>query len=213
VRCVIVGIARDSKYVTLGEQRQGHVYLPYTQQPRRGMTVLVRSRASTDGVLHGLQELLYRIDPQLQGFFPRTLTDHVDVSLLPVRLAAKLTAVLAALALGLGIVGLYSLVSFLVAERVPEIGVRIALGASSRDVLRLVLGHGLKLAGAGLAIGIPVALLASRLLGSLLYGVSPTDPLVFGAASAGLLAVAAFASFIPARRALRVDPVTALRRQ
>jgi hypothetical protein len=99
--------------------------------------------------------LLYAVDPHLQGFFGRTLTDHVGVSLLPIRVAASMTALVAGLALGLALVGLYSLVSFLVAERTHEMGVRMALGAGPGDVLRLVLGYGIRLAGIGLAIGVP----------------------------------------------------------
>jgi macrolide transport system ATP-binding/permease protein len=212
-RCVVVGVAKDSKYLTLGEERQGHVYLPFTQQPRRGMTVLVRSRAPTDRVLHDLQELFDGIDPHLQGFFGRTLIDHVGVSLLPIRIAASLTTAVAALALGLALVGLYSLVSFLVAERTHEIGLRMALGAGTGDVLGLVLGYGVKLTGVGLAIGVPVAAASTRLLRSLLYGVSPDDPFVFAAVSAVLMVVAAAASYIPARRAMGVDPIAALRNE
>ena len=177
------------------------------------MTVLVRAHAPPARTLHDLQQLLSAVDPHLQGFFGRTLTDHVGVSLLPVRLAATLTTVLAVLALALAVVGLYSLVSFLVAERTHEIGVRMALGAGARDVLELVLGYGVKLAGVGLAIGLPIAIAASRLLGSLLYGVSPTDPLVFVAVSVALMAVATAACYVPARRAMRLDPLQALRNE
>jgi predicted permease len=211
--CIVVGVAKDSKYVTLGEERRGHIYLPFAQQPRRGMTLLVRSRGSSDRLLDELQSLLYAVDPHLQGFFGRTLTDHVGVSLLPIRVAASMTTLVAGLALGLALVGLYSLVSFLVAERTHEMGLRMALGAGSGDVLRLVLGYGIRLAGIGLAIGIPVAAAASRLLGSLLYGVSPTDPLVFVAVSVTLMAVATAACYVPARRAMRLDPLQALRNE
>ena len=160
-----------------------------------------------------VQDVLKAVDPNLRGFFARTLTEHVNVSMLPVRLAAGLATVVGALALGLAIVGLYALVSFLVAERTHEIGLRMALGADARDVLRLVLGYGVRLAGMGLAAGVPVALAASRLLGSLLYGVSPTDPVVFVVMPAIVLAVAMLACYVPARRAMRMDPLTALRRQ
>jgi predicted permease len=211
--CIVVGVAKDSKYVTLGEELRGHVYLPFAQQPRRGMTLLVRSRGPSDRLLNGLQSLLYAVDPHLQGFFGRTLTDHVGVSLLPIRVAASMTTLVAGLALGLALVGLYSLVSFLVAERTHEMGVRMALGAGPGDVLRLVLGYGIRLAGIGLAIGIPIAAAASRLLGSLLYGVSPTDPLVFVAVSVTLMAVATAACYMPARRAMRLDPLQALRNE
>jgi predicted permease len=209
--CIVVGIAKDSKYLTLGEDKRGHVYLPFAQHPRRGMALLVRSADAPDRVAAAMQAAARSADQSLQGFFTRTLEEHVAVSLLPVRLAAGLTTVVAALALGLAIVGLYSLVSFLVAERTHEIGLRVALGARAGDVLRLVVGYGLKLAGAGLAIGIPAALVASRLLGSLLYGVSPTDPLIFSVAAVALLFVSVLACCVPAFRAMRVDPLTALK--
>ncbi len=210
--CIVVGVAKDSKYVTLGEARQGHVYIPFAQHPRRGMALLVRSAEAPDRVAETMQASLRRVDPTVQGFFTRTLEQHVSVSLLPVRIAAGLTTVVAVLALCLAIVGLYSLVSFLVAERTHEIGLRMALGADARDVLRLVVGYGVKLAGAGLLIGIPAALAGSRLLGSLLYGVSATDPLAFAIGASSVLAVCALACFVPARRALRLDPLVALRR-
>jgi ABC-type antimicrobial peptide transport system permease subunit len=137
---------------------------------------------------------------------------QVIVSMLPVRLAARIAAAVAALALGLAILGLYSLVSYLVAERTHEIGLRTALGADSSDVMRLVLGQGVKLAILGLAVGIPTALAASRLLGSLLYSVSATDPVVFAGVSVAVLIVSTAACYVPARRAMRLDPLTALRR-
>jgi ABC-type antimicrobial peptide transport system permease subunit len=212
VPCVIVGVARDSKYLTLGEEGQGHVYLPFAQHPRRGLALLVRSSDPPEQVAATMQRVLAGVDPNVQGFFTRTLQEHVAVSLLPVRLAAGLTSVVAALALGLAIVGLYSLVSFLVAERTHEIGLRMALGADNRDVLRLVFTYGIKLTGAGMAVGIPAALASSRILGSLLYGVSPTDPLVFIFGAGAVLAISALACLVPARRAMRLDPLIALRR-
>ena len=132
--------------------------------------------------------------------------------MLPVLLAARIAAVVAALALGLAILRLYSLVSYLVAERTHEIGLRMALGADSSDVMRLVLGQGVKLAILGLAVGILTALAASRLLGSLLYSVSATDPVVFAGVSVAVLIVSTAACYVPARRAMRLDPLTALRR-
>jgi predicted permease len=213
VPCVIVGVAKDGKYRTLGEQRQGHVYLPFAQQPRRGMAILVRATDPSDRVPSAVQEVLRTLDPNLQGFFTRTLSEHVAVSTLPVRLAAGLTIGVAALALALALVGLYSLVSFLVAERTHEIGLRMALGADAAAVLRLVVGYGVKLALVGLAFGVPTALVSTRLLGGLLYGVSPTDPVVFVAVSFAVLAVATVACCVPGWRAMRLDPLVALRRE
>jgi ABC-type antimicrobial peptide transport system permease subunit len=210
---VIVGVAKDSKYRTLGEQRQGHVYLPFAQQPRRGMAILVRATDPSDRVASAVQDVLRTLDPNLQGFFTRTLSEHVAVSTLPIRLAAGLAIGVAALALALALVGLYSLVSFLVAERTHEIGLRMALGADAAAVMRLVVGYGLKLALVGLAVGVPTALLSTRLLGGLLYGVSPTDPAVFVAVSFAVLAVATAACCVPGWRAMRLDPLVALRRE
>jgi ABC-type antimicrobial peptide transport system permease subunit len=210
---VIVGVAKDSKYRTLGEPRQAHVYLPFSQQPRRGMAILVRAADPPDRIASAVQDVLRGIDPNLQGFFTRTLSEHVAVSTLPVRLAAGLTLGVAALALALALVGLYSLVSFLVAERTHEIGLRMALGADAVAVLRLVVGYGVKLALVGLAVGVPTALVFTRLLGGLLYGVSPTDPVVFAAVSFAVLAIATVACCVPAWRAMRLDPLRALRNE
>ena len=213
VPCLVVGVAKDSKYRTLGEQRQGHVYLPFAQQPRRGMAILVRALDPPDRVASAVQDVLRTVDPNVQGFFTRTLTEHVAVSTLPVRLAAGLTIGVAALALALSLVGLYSLVSFLVAERTHEIGLRRALGADTAAVLRLVAGYGVKVALLGLAVGIPAAIASTRLLQGLLYGVSPTDPLVFVGVSIAILTVATAACCVPARRAMRLDPLQALRNE
>src|SRR5262249_27301553 len=154
----VIGVARNSKYLTLGEENQGHVYLPFAQHPRPGMALLVRSSDLDSRLTNALQETLRSIDPDVQGFFTRTLAEHVAVSLLPVRLAARVAMVVAALAVALAVMGLYSLLSFLVAERTREIGVRMALGADRRAVVRLVVGQGVRVACAGLAVGIPVAL-------------------------------------------------------
>jgi predicted permease len=209
---LVVGVARNSKYLTLGEEPRGHVYLPFEQHANPDVALLVRSVNPLDRTANQVQATLRALDPDVQGFFTRTLTEHVSVSLLPVRLATSLSLVVASLALALASIGLYALVSFVVAERTNEIGLRMALGATAREVMKLVLGYGVKLAALGLAVGLPVALLTSRLLGTLLYGVSPTDPLVFVAAPLVVLSVALVACYVPARRAMRLDPLTALRR-
>jgi predicted permease len=211
----VIGVAKDSKYSTLGEERQNHVFLPFGQHPQSSATLLIRSSiapAGPDGLINTAQKTLQAVDSNLRGFFPRTLIEHVAVSTLPVRLAAGLASSVGALALGLAILGLYALVSFVVAERTHEIGLRMALGADRRHLLRLVLGYGVRLAAMGLAIGVPVALAASRLLASLLYGVGVADPAVFFAVPLIILGVSLAACYVPARRAMRLDPLTALRR-
>jgi putative ABC transport system permease protein len=210
--CLVVGIARDSKYVTIGEERQGHVYLAFAQQPRRGMTILVRASAPGARTIDAVQHVLRALDPNVQGFFARTLADHVAVSTLPLRLAVGVASAMAALALALAGLGLYGLVSFLVAERTHEIGVRMALGATQRQVRALVLGYGMKLAAIGLGVGLPLALAGTRLLRRLLFGVSATDPVVFSSVAVTVVAVALLACHLPARRAMRLDPIAAIRR-
>lgn len=209
--CFVVGVARNAKYVTLGEEQQGHVYLPFAQHPRDGMAVLIRSIDVPSRAIAQVQAVLRTIDPSVQGFFARTLAEHVAVATAPVRLAASLAAAVAALAMALAAVGLYGLVAFLVAERTHEIGLRMALGATAADVFRLVLGYGVKLAAVGVALGIPAAIGTARLAVSLLYGVSPADPTVFLVGSVTVLAVAAIACYVPARRAVSLDPLVALK--
>jgi putative ABC transport system permease protein len=142
----------------------------------------------------------------------KTLTDHMSTTLLPARIAASLLLSFGVLALALASVGVFGLVLNVVAQRTREVGIRIALGATRSDILRLVVGHGLTLALAGIALGLVVTLGLSRFLTSLLYGVSATDPWILVAASIGLASLAAFASYIPARHAMRIDPTDALKR-
>ncbi len=210
--CVVVGVARNSRYLTIGEEGQAHLYRPFAQQPAAGMAVLVRSLERSDRTIARAQDALAAVSPTVQGFFPRTLSEHASVSLVPVRLAAQLSLATAALGAVLATVGLYALISFLVTERTHELGLRMALGATPSSLVRMVVGYGLTLGAIGLAFGIPVALLAGRLLRSLLYGVSPTDPLAFAIVSGMILAMTAIACVGPAIRIVRLDPLVALRR-
>lgn len=210
--CVVIGVARNSRYLTLGEEGQAHVYLPFAQHLQGGMAILTRSREAPDKAIARIRDALAAADPTVQGFFPRTLTQHVSVSLLPVRLAAQLSLAVAALGSLLAAAGLYALVSFLVSERTHELGVRMALGASSSALVRMLVRHGMKLVMIGLAIGIPVGLASGRFLASLLYGVSPTDPLSFVGVSLVIVVMTLAASLGPALRVVRMDPLTALRR-
>jgi putative ABC transport system permease protein len=141
------------------------------------------------------------------------MDDSVSASLSPERFSVLLLAGFAGLALLLAVVGIYSVMSYSVSRRTHEIGIRMSLGASRADVLRLVVRQGMVLAVAGAAVGIAGALVLSRLMTSLLYGVAPTDPITFAAVSALLVVVALAASYIPARRAMRVEPMVALRHE
>jgi ABC-type antimicrobial peptide transport system permease subunit len=144
---------------------------------------------------------------------PRTLDEHIGASLLPQRIAAGLLGAFGVVALVLSAVGLYGVVAFAVAQRTREIGIRVALGAESGAVLRLMLRQGMTLAGIGLLVGIPLAVVIAKLVSGFLLGAGAADPLVF-AGAAGLMAVVTLvASYVPARRAARVDPMLALRSQ
>ena len=210
--CIVVGIAKDSKYLTLGEERRGHVYLPFAQHPRRGMALLVRSADAPDQRRrrHAGRPAKRRSD--LQGFFTRTLEEHVAVSLLPVRLAAGLTTVVQRSRSRPR--DRRPLLADLLPGRRADARNRPAHGARRTRPRRAAAGAldtASSLPAAGLLIGIPAALVVSRLLGSLLYGVSPTDPLIFSLAAAAVLSVSVLACCVPALRAMRVDPLTALR--
>ena len=158
-----------------------------------------------------MREALHRVDPSLPLYRIETLETSLTNALGPARFRTALLGSLAAIGLLLALVGIYGVIAYLVARRRPEIGVRMALGASSRDVLRMVLGQGLRPVLAGTALGALGALAATRLLAAWLRGVSPADPLTFAAVALTLIAVAALASLVPARRATKVSALEAMR--
>jgi len=207
----VIGVAANVKYRTLGEEPLPHFYLPYFQHYDSGRTLLVRTAGDPGGMITAVQRVVRGQNPAVEGFFGRTLVQHAGLSLLPARMSAALSAVFGTLALLLAVVGVYGIVSHSAAQRTREIGVRMALGARPADLLRLILGQGLKLIGTGVAVGLAGALVLTRFLSSLLYGVSTTDPLTFTGVALLLAVVALLATCIPARRAMRVDPLSALR--
>jgi ABC-type antimicrobial peptide transport system permease subunit len=162
-------------------------------------------------LLPAIRQRIAGVDANLPIVRPQTMSAVVDAAAGSSRLSSTLTAVFALLAGLLASVGIYSLIAYSVAERTRELGIRVALGANRTAVVRLIVGEGLTLAGIGLAIGLAGAWMLTGTLRTLLYEVSPLDPAVLGAAGIGVLVVAALASFVPARRALQVDPMTALR--
>jgi macrolide transport system ATP-binding/permease protein len=207
----IIGVARDVKYRTLGEDSAAHVYLPFLQNYESSMTLLVRTAGDPKPMLGAVQGELQAVDKDVQGFFARTLIEHMGFSLLPSRLAAALLSVFGLLALVLAVIGIYGVLSYVVSQRTREIGIRLALGARSRDVFKLVVVRGMIPVFIGLIAGIAIALAVTRIFSSLLFGVSATDPLTFVAVSLILSAVALIACYIPARRATKVDAMIALR--
>ena len=162
-------------------------------------------------VIAALRGEVQRLDPTLPLYNVQTLMDHMNVPLFPAHMAATTLAIFGVLALLLAAIGIYGVMSYVVAARTREIGVRIALGAARGDVLRLIVGQGMTLALFGLGIGLVIALAVTRLLKTLLYGLSPVDPLTFVSVALLLALVAAIACYIPARRATKVDPLVALR--
>jgi len=210
----VVGIAADVKHVSLREASSPEVYVPYTQNPWPSlatMHVAVRATGDPNGVLSGIRSALREIDPELPIANVATLSEVVDASVAQPRFSMLLLAAFAGLSLVLACVGLYGAVSYAVVQRTPELGVRLALGARPGDILAAVLGDGMKIACAGTAAGLAVAWAAMRVLANFLYGVEATDALTFAATSLLLLAVAAAACYLPARRAAAIDPLIAMR--
>jgi putative ABC transport system permease protein len=207
----IVGIVSDVKYQWSDRQIVPALYEPYTQAARSSTYFMVRASGDPNSLVATARRRIATIDPDLPIYDVQTLDRRISDAMVGLGYVAVMMAVLGVIALVLACVGVYGVMSFSVAERTHEIGIRMALGAQRGEVLRLVLRHGLLLAGIALAIGLPLSLGLSRLLTSLVFGVSATDPVTFAAVSATLLLVAIAACVFPARRAMRVDPVVALR--
>ena len=209
----IVGIAQDSKYHRPTESLQPYFYIPIRQifRPEYGLTFHVRTSGSVNETIRALRSETAAIDPSLTIFDAEPMTEYIAASLFGAKIAATLLSVLSTVGLFLAAMGLYGVLAYSVAQRTREIGLRMALGASSVAVLKLVLQQGLRLTFIGLAVGTVTALVIGRFLASLLYAVKPADPSTFVAVSLVLTAVALFACAIPVRRATRIDPISALR--
>jgi len=207
----IVGVVADVHDMGLDKPPVPILWAPEAQLPDGEMVLMVRTAAPPAAVASGLRQQLSSIDPAQPIDWIQPFEERVDSALAPRRFPLQLLGAFAALALILSAVGIYGVTSYGVAQRTREIGVRIAIGAQAADVLRMVMGSALRLAGLGVAIGLVSALLIAQALSSLLYGVSARDPLTYAAISLLLTSVALFASFLPAQRATRVDPMTALR--
>ena len=176
-----------------------------------GLTLHVKTTAEPQAVAEQLRAELKAIDPHLPLYNIKTLRTEIDESLVQDRLVMWLSAAFGALAVLLTALGLYGVLTFSVARRTREIGIRVALGAQRRDVFRLIMIRGVILVGVGVAVGLGASIAFSRLIGSLLFGVEPNNAMTLAAVSVGLIAVALLACFIPARRATKVDPMIALR--
>jgi putative ABC transport system permease protein len=207
----IVGIVGTIKHGALGETPRAAMYIPLSQSPPPDMNVVVRATGSPLQLATALRDAVYSIDKNQAISQVRSMDNIVNDSVAQPRFSSELLGLFAVLALVLAAVGLYGLIAYTVTQRTHEIGIRMALGAAPRDVMRLFLGRGLKLALAGAAIGIAGALALTRLMQGLLFQVTATDPATFAGVTALLIIVALAASYLPALRATRVDPIIALR--
>jgi putative ABC transport system permease protein len=207
----IVGVAADTRDWGMDEEAPVSGYLPYRQEPSRGMFLALRTPADSARVAPAVQAMVARLDPDQPISAIRTMEQIVDDFASGERIMSQLLGIFAALALILAAVGVYGVMAYSVGQRTHEIGIRAALGAEARDIRRMVLRQGLTIGGIGIAIGLLAAAGATRFLGYFLLGVNPLDPWTFGGVSAVLLATVLVASWIPARRATRVEPTVALR--
>jgi putative ABC transport system permease protein len=207
----IVGVVGDVKYDRLDAEAGDEFYVPHTQVPLTWMRLVVRGTGNLTNMAAALRAAVASLDKDLPVSNLRTMEQVLAESVAQPRFRTLLLGVFAGLALILAAVGLYGVMTYSVAQRTDEIGIRMALGAERRDVLELVVGQGMTLVLTGVAIGLAAAFAVTRVLSSLLYGVTATDPTTFLAVSLLLAAVALLACYIPARRAAAVDPIVALR--
>jgi putative ABC transport system permease protein len=208
----VVGVVSDVKYSgSLSSAEEDAIYLPYSQAPNNGMYLMLRASADPLSLVAGVKSAIHSVDADVPIAKIKIMDDVIDSSVARPRLIAALLGLFGAIALTLAVIGIYGVVSYAVAQSGQEIGIRMALGAKPSDVLRMIIGRGARLALTGVAIGVIGSFVVTRALGDLLFSVGPTDPLTFGVVAALLTGVAILASYIPARRAMKVDPVTALK--
>jgi len=213
---VIVGVVADVKHLSLRDEPVPEMYVPYTQRPWPSMLtmqVAMKVKGDASPAMAAAREALHSLDPDLPVGTPATLESLVDNSMTQPRFSMLLVTGFGVLAVIMAAIGMYGLVSYSVTQRTREIGIRMALGAERRDVFAMVIGQGAKLALMGIAIGLPAAYFATRLLASQLYGVGAGDPSTFAAVAVLLLSIALLACYIPARRATQVQPTEALRHE
>jgi predicted permease len=206
----IVGILRDAKYDSVRDEAPPTMYMPYLQRPLQGAVFHVRTAGNPAGAIGVIRDAMRKIDPNLPLMNVATQTETVEKRLQQERVFAQAYALFGALALVLASIGLFGLMSYNVARRTNEIGIRMALGAQRRDVLRLVMGESMALVAIGVGLGLAAALAASRLVVTLVFGLATTDAVTMLTAMTALIAVSALAGYLPARRAARVDPLVAL---
>ena len=209
----IVGVLRDTKLYGLANPARFEVYVPYRQAASNGMQLVVKSRVHPTFLMTSIRRVVASVDKDQPISEVETMTQWVDDAVATPRITLILLGLFSALALVLAAIGIYGVISYAVAQRTQEIGIRLALGAQPGDVVRMVLRDGTIITGAGVLVGVTVAFGLTRLMASLLFSVSAADPLTFAAVTLVVIFIAMAACFIPARRTLRVDPVVALRNE
>jgi putative ABC transport system permease protein len=207
----IVGVAADIKHKQLTSAPDFQGYMPYRQGGWNTATIVVRTSGEPSAATRTVLAAVKQGDPQLPTYRVMSMDANIEQSYWQQALYGKLFGAFAAIALVLAAVGVYGVISYTVSQRTPELGVRVALGAQRTDVMRLIVGHGALLGAAGVGIGLGVALIVTRFLRTLLFGVTPLDPASFVGVAVVLSTIVLLASYIPARRAMRVDPAEALR--
>jgi ABC-type antimicrobial peptide transport system permease subunit len=209
----VVGVAKNAKYERMLEAPKPFFYVPVRQNFLVQNGFIIRTDQSAFAIMNALARELHALDPNLAPVDTIALQEQVDRMSYPQRLAVALLAIFGGMALFLASIGLYAVMSYSVSQSTRELGMRIALGADTRGILRLVFSRGLQLTAAGIVIGGIAALILTRLMGNLLYKVSPHDPLAFGSAFVVITIFSLAACLLPAWRATRIDPVQALREQ
>jgi len=207
----VVGVAADVHQHDLGSPPPVAIYIPYAQDPWPFMSLVVRTSVEPGSIASAVEAAIHSVDSDQPVFAVSTMSDVVASSVSSQRIRMLLLGMFALIALTLACIGIYGVISYSVAQRTNEIGIRMALGAARGRVLVLVVGHGLRLAAIGIVAGLLLSLGSGSLMASLLFGVQPADPITFAVISGLLAAVAMAASYIPASRAARIDPVFALR--
>jgi putative ABC transport system permease protein len=209
----VVGVVGDVRQDKIVGEQWPTLYNPYTQWPPAYVVVTLRTAGEPGALAVPAERAIHQLDPDQPVTDVRPMQDVLDRSVSAPRFAAAVLAFLAVVAFMLAAVGIYGVISCDVSDRTHELGIRMALGAERAHVLRLIVGHGARLASLGIAIGLGAALVLTRLMASMLYGVRPTDFYTFATISLALGAVALAASYIPSRRAIALDPVVALRHE
>ena len=210
-RFEVIGVAKDGKYWTLGEDPRPFVYFPMAREYDSDVALVVHTSVEPQSMINTIRREVERLDANLPLYDIKTMSEHLRIPLFPLQAGAWVMSGFALLALLLAGLGIYGVMAYAVSQRTREIGIRMALGAESRDVMRLVVRQGMWLAGAGLAIGLAGAFVLTRLMSSVLYGVSATDIVTFAGVTLLLGSVVLMACYLPARRAAKVDPMIALR--